>query len=395
MATPEDRTTYMDHNATTPTDPRVVEAMLPFFSEAYGNPSSPYALAQETRQAVEWARGTVADALSCDPAEVVFTSGGSESDNIAIKGVALSKLEGRGHIVTSSVEHHAVLHTCEYLRDKLGFDVTFLPVSPGGLVDPVDVSRALRDDTILISIMYANNETGTVQPLEEIGRIARERDVPFHTDAVQAIGKIPVDVQTLGATFLAASAHKFYGPKGVGVLYVRKGARFHPLSHGGNHERGVRPGTENVAGIVGLAKALELAVDDMPRESERLSKLTQRLVSGVVDGIPDVSLNGDPASGIPGTANIAFHYVEGESVVLALDMEGFAVSTGSACTTDSADPSHVLSAMGVAPNVAQGSVRFGLGRSNTEEDVERLLSVLPGIVERLRAMSPLTPRKDS
>ena len=394
MATSDDRTTYMDHNATTPTDPRVVEAMLPFFSEKYGNPSSPYTLAQETRRAVEWARGTVADALNCDPVEVVFTSGGSESDNIAIKGVALSRLEGRGHIITSRIEHHAVLYTCEYLRDKLGFDVTFLPVSGAGIVDAGDVARAVRDDTILISIMYANNEIGTIQPLEEIGRIARERGVPLHTDAVQAIGKIPVDVEALGATFLAVSAHKFYGPKGVGVLYVRKGARFHPLSHGGSHERGVRPGTENVAGIVGLAKALEIAVADMPREAKRLSKLTEKLVGGVTQRIQDVSLNGDPASGIPGTANIAFHYVEGESVVLALDMEGFAVSTGSACTTDTADPSHVLSAMGVAPNVAQGSVRFGLGRSNTDEDVERLLEVLPGIVERLRAMSPLTPRKN-
>ncbi len=394
MGTKGSATTYMDHNATTAADPRVVEAMLPYFSERYGNPSSPYGMAHQTRDAVEWARRTVADALACDTTEVVFTSGGSESDNIAIKGVALLNLEARGHIITSEIEHHAVLNSCGYVRDELGFDVTFVGVDSDGLIDPEDVRRACRDDTRLITIMHANNEVGTIEPLEEIGRIARERGILFHTDAVQAVGKIPVKVDALGVDLLAMSAHKFYGPKGVGALYVRRGTRFHPLSHGGSHERGVRPGTENVPGIVGLAKAIEIATSGMANEAARLEALTRRLVEGAIAAVSDVTLNGHPDRRIPGTANLAFHYVEGESVVLALDMEGFAVSTGSACTTDSAEPSHVLSAMGVPANVAQGSVRFGLGRANTEDDVDRLLEVLPGIVQRLRAISPLAPGRN-
>ncbi len=382
----------MDHNATTPTDPRVVEAMLPFFSTNFGNPSSPYGMAQETRRAVEWARRTVAEVISCRPEELVFTSGGSESDNIAIKGTALRHLGSGGHIITSKIEHHAVLNTCDYLRKTLGFDVSYLPVDSFGLVDPADLLDSLRDDTILISIMHVNNEVGTIQPLEEIGRIARDRRIPFHTDAVQAVGKIPVDVDALGADFLAMSAHKFYGPKGVGALYVRKGARFDPLSHGGGQERGMRPGTENTPGIVGLATAIELAAGSMGEEALRLTRLTKHLVEGIEKRIPDVTLHGHRDRLVPGTANISFEYVEGESVVLSLDMEGFAVSTGSACTTDSPEPSHVLSAMGVAPNAAQGSVRFGLGRGNTDDHVERLLDVLPRILERLRAISPFAPR---
>lgn len=385
-------TIYMDHNATTPTDPRVVDAMLPYFGEKYGNPSSPYSMSQDTKRAIEWARETVAGALSCDPRTIVFTGGGSESDNIAVKGVALSKLEERGHIITSRIEHHAVLHSCEYVRDRLGFDVTFVGVDPSGAVDPAEVEEACRPDTALITIMHANNEVGVIEPLEEIGRIARQRGILFHTDAVQSVGKVPVDVGVLGADLLALSAHKFYGPKGVGALYVRAGATLDPLSHGGSHEWGMRAGTENVPGIVGLAKALELAVSDIDAEQERLRFLTGRLEDGILRRIPEVSINGVRGVRIPGTTNVAFHYVEGESVTLALDMQGVAASTGSACTTDNAEPSHVLSAMGVETNVAQGSVRFGLGRHNTEEEIDRVLEILPGIVERLREMSPLYRR---
>ena len=382
-------TIYMDHNATTPTDPRVVEAMLPYFSEMYGNPSSPYSMAQDTKRAIEWARETVAQSLSCDPRTIVFTSGGSESDNIAIKGVVLSRLDQRGHVITTRIEHHAVLHACQYVRDRLGFDVTFLDVDEAGFVDPAEVERACRPDTVLITIMHANNEVGVIEPLEEIGRITRGRGILFHTDAVQSVGKIPVDVESLGVDILAISAHKFYGPKGAGALYIRRGVTFDPLSHGGSHEWGMRAGTENVPGIVGLAKALDICVSGIEVEGERLRSLTRRLEDGIIERIPDVSINGDREHRIPGTTNIAFRAVEGESVVLALDMEGIAASTGSACTTDDAEPSHVLSAMGVSSNVAQGSVRFGLGRHNTEDEVDRVVGVLPGIVERLRAMSPL------
>jgi cysteine desulfurase len=385
---------YMDHNATTPTDPRVLEAMLPFFDQHFGNPSSPYGIAQDTRSAVEQAREDVASAIGCAPREIVFTSGGTESDNTALKGVAFSRPDRRGHMITTAVEHHAVLHTASYLRDRFGFEVTFLPVDGQGVVDPEDVSRALRDDTVLVSVMLANNEIGTIEPVSEVAAISRERGVLVHTDAVQAIGKIPIDVDELGVDLLSMSAHKVYGPKGVGFLYVRKGVSFDSLSHGGSHEWNVRAGTENVPGIVGLAAALRLAVDDLPNESARLRALTQRLERGIRERIPDVSVNGHPSKRIPGTLNVALHYVEGESAVLALDMEGIAVSTGSACTTDSAEPSHVLSAMGVPANEAQGSVRFGLGRSTREPDVDKVIDVLPGIVERLRAISPLYRQRD-
>jgi cysteine desulfurase len=386
-------TIYMDNNATTPTDPRVVEAMLPYFSGVYGNPSSPYSMAQDARRAVERAREAVAGALSCDPRTIVFTSGGTESDNTAIKGVALAHLDRPGHMITTRIEHHAVLHACEYVRDRLGFDVTFLDVDGAGIVDPGDVERACRPDTVLITVMLANNEVGVIEPLAEIGEIARRRGILFHTDAVQGVGKIPVDVEALGVDMLAMSAHKFYGPKGVGALFVRRGATFDPLSHGGSHEWGVRPGTENVPGIVGLATALEICVAGIDEEQARLTSLTRRLEEGVLDRIPDTSINGLRAPRIPGTTNIAFRAVEGESVVLALDMEGVSASTGSACATDDAEPSHVLSAMGIPSNVAQGSVRFGLGRHNTEAEVDHVIGLLPGIVERLRAMSPLYRRK--
>lgn len=382
-------TIYMDHNATTPTDPRVVEAMLPYFSSDYGNPSSGYGLAQETRRAVERARGAVAEVLSTEPRSIVFTSGGSESDNIAIKGVLLAGPGRGGHMITSKIEHHAVLRTCQYVRDRYGVDVTFVGVDGDGRVDPAEVADACRDDTILISIMHANNDVGVIEPLAEVGEVARSRGIHFHTDAVQAVGKIPVSVDGLGVDFLAMSAHKFYGPKGVGALYVRQGVKFDALAHGGSQEWGKRAGTENVPGIVGLATALELAVGDMEAEGKRLNELVDRLERGVMQTISDVTVHARGADRIPGTTNMAFGYVEGESMVLALDMEDVAVSTGSACTTDSAEPSHVLSAMGVPPNVAQGSVRFGLGRHTTVDDVDRVLELLPPIVERLRSLSPL------
>ncbi|MFH1689415.1 MAG: cysteine desulfurase family protein [Candidatus Eisenbacteria bacterium] len=383
----------MDHNATTPMDPLVLEAMLPYFGESYGNPSSPYELARGTRLAVEEARETVASAMGCTPREIAFTSGGTESDNTAIKGVAFANLERRGHIVTTSIEHHAVLHTVAYLRDRFDFDVTFVGVDATGTVDPAEVERACRPDTVLVSVMLANNEVGTIQPVREIAALARERGILIHTDAVQAVGKVPVNVNELGVDLLSMSSHKIYGPKGAGFLYVRKGVTFDPLSHGGSHEWSVRAGTENVPGIVGLATAVRLAVEAIPQESVRLNDLTTRLEDGIVGAVPEVSVNGHPTNRLPGTLNVAIRYVEGESIVLALDMEGIAVSTGSACTTDSAEPSHVLSAMGVPANVAQGSVRFGLGRSTTRADVARVLAVLPGVIERLRSISPLYHRK--
>ncbi len=380
---------YMDNNATTSTDPRVLEAMLPYFTERFGNPSSPHGLAHEPRAAVERAREQVASGLGCKPAEVIFTSGGSESDNAAIKGVAFAQLPRGGHIITSVIEHHAVLATCEYLEREFGFAVTYLPVDADGLVSALDVGHAVRNDTCLITVMQVNNEVGTIQPLDEISDIARERGIPFHTDAVQAVGKVSVNVDVLGVDLLSLSAHKFYGPKGVGALYVRAGTGMHAFTHGGGQERGMRAGTENVPGIVGLGKAVELAVDETERARVRLAALRDRLQNTLLREIPDVVLNGHREKRIGGTANLSFLYVEGESIVLSLDMEGIAVSTGSACTTDAAGPSYVLAAMGIKPNVAQGSVRFGLGRYTTEADVDRVIALMPGIVERLRAISPL------
>ena len=380
---------YMDSNATTATDPRVLEAMLPYFTERFGNPSSPYGMAHDPRAAVERAREQVASGLGCKPSEVIFTSGGSESDNAAIKGVAFARLPGRGHIITSAIEHHAVLVTCEYLEREFGFAVTYLAVDADGVVSASDVERAVRDDTCLITLMQVNNEVGTIQPLKEVGDIARERGILFHTDAVQAVGKVSVDVDALGVDLLSLSAHKFYGPKGVGALYVRAGTRMHALTHGGGQERGMRAGTENVPGIVGLGEAVELAVDETESECVRLTVLRDRLQDSLLREIPDVVLNGHREKRIPGTANLSFLYVEGESIVLSLDMEGIAVSTGSACTTDAQGPSYVLEAMGIEPNVAQGSVRFGLGRYTTEADVDRVAGLMPGIVERLRTISPL------
>ncbi|MDV4341745.1 cysteine desulfurase NifS [Methanoculleus sp. YWC-01] len=380
------RSVYMDHAATTPVRPEVARAMLPYFSERFGNPSSLYALAHEAKEAVEEARGRVAAAIGASPEEVFFTSGGTEADNWAIKGVAL---RGKGdHIVTSSIEHHAVLHTCESL-EKQGYRVTYLPVDEFGRVDPVAVEEAITDATILVSVMAANNEIGTIQPIRAIAEVAHDHKIPFHTDAVQAIGAFPVDVDEMGADLLALSAHKFGGPKGTGALYVRKRTRIGTFMDGGAQERGKRAGTENVPGIVGLGRAIELAVAGMPRNAPRLAAMRDRLIRGILDAIPDTRVNGHPTERLANNVNVAFRYVEGESILLMLDALGIAASTGSACTSASLEPSHVLTSCGLAPEHAHGSLRLTLGYANTEEDVDYVLEVLPGIIERLRAISPL------
>ena len=379
---------YLDHAATTPADPEVVAAMLPWHSQEFGNPSTVYSLGLSAAEALQEARETVARAIVCSPEEVYFTSGGTESDNWALKGAA-DALEAKGkHIITSSIEHHAVLETTEYL-EKRGFEVTRVPVDSGGLVDPEDVRRAFRPDTILISIMHANNEVGTIQPIAEIGRIAKEAGVLFHTDAVQTGGKIPLDVDALGVDLLSMSAHKFYGPKGVGLLYMRKKTKITPLLHGGGQERGRRAGTHNVPGIVGLAKALELAEARMAADAAREAPLRDRLWSGLEASIPCIFQNGDPAHRLPCNLNVRLEGIEGESMILMLDMEGICVSSGSACTTGSLEPSHVLLAMGIPAENAHGSLRVTLGRSTTDEDIDYFLEVFPPIVARLREMSPV------
>ncbi|KUK60959.1 MAG: Aminotransferase, class V [Methanoculleus marisnigri] len=378
----------MDHAATTPTRPEVVEAMLPYFSERFGNPSSLYTLAREAEEAVEEARGRVAAAIGASPEEVFFTSGGTEADNWAVKGVAAASRKKGDHIVTSSIEHHAVLHTCRAL-DKQGYRVTYLPVDEFGRVEPERVEEAITDKTVLVSVMAANNEIGTVQPVRAIAAVAHDHGVPFHTDAVQAIGAFPVDVNEIGADLLAISAHKFGGPKGVGALYVRRKTRIGTFMDGGAQEQGRRAGTENVPGIVGLGKAIDLAVAGMARNAFRNAAMRDRLIRGILETIPDTRLNGHPVERLANNVNVAFRYVEGESILLMLDARGIAASTGSACTSASLEPSHVLTACGLPPEHAHGSLRLTLGHRNTEEDVDYVLSVLPGVIERLRGMSPL------
>lgn len=383
------RTIYLDHAATTATDPRVVDAMLPFFAEEYGNPSSLYRLAARAQAAVDRARETVAGVLGARPREVVFTGSGTESDNLAIRGAAFAA-RGRGnHIITTPVEHGAVLHTCEQLERDFGFEVTYLPVDAHGLVDPDDVGRAITDRTVLVSVMYANNEIGTVQPIAEIGRIARRRGVLLHTDAVQAGGSLDLDVERLGVDLLSLSGHKFYAPKGVGILYVREGTPLLPTLTGGGQERGLRSGTENVPYIVAIAHALALAHDDLEAEGARLSALRDRLIRGVLAEIPDAELTGHPTRRLPNNASFCFPGIEGEALLLNLDLEGICASTGSACASRSEGPSHVLTAVGMDVTAARGSLRLTLGRENTGEDVDRVLEVLPAIVGKLRAMSPV------
>ena len=379
---------YLDHAATTPTHPEIVKAMLPYFTDIFGNPSSIYSCGQEAKAAMEEARAKVATFIGAHSEEIVFTSGGTEADNLAIKGVAYANEHKGNHIITASIEHHAVIEPCKFLEAG-GFRVTYLPVDRYGMVDPYDVKKAITDKTILISIMHANNEVGTIQPVGEVGRIAREADIYLHTDAVQTVGHIPVNVDELGVDMLSMSAHKFYGPKGIGALYVRKGVRLHSLMHGGEQEKKRRAGTENVPAIVGLGKATELAQQEMGKEVEQLTHLRDKLVTGLSERIEHINLNGHPTKRLPNSVNISIDFVEGESMILNLDLDGICASTGSACTSSSLEPSHVLLALGLPPEQAHCSLRFTLGRGNTEEDIERVLEVLPRIVSRLRAMSPL------
>lgn len=383
---------YLDHAATTPVHPDVLDEMLPYFSGTFGNPSSFYQRGREARRALENARQRIARILGADTGEIYFTACGTESDNWAIKGTA-GKLQNKGkHIITSSIEHHAVVHPCQAL-EKQGFSVTWLPVDSDGLVDPQDVRRALRPDTILVSIMMANNEIGTIQPIEEIARICREAGVVFHSDAVQAAGTLPIDARKLGADLLSFSAHKIYGPKGTGVLYIRKGLRIENYLDGGAQEKNRRGGTENVAGIVGMARAFEIAAENMAANNEHLKKLRDRLIDQLLSRIPHVRLNGHREKRLANNANLSFEFIEGESILLMLDHYGYECSSGSACTSGSLDPSHVLLGIGLPHEIAHGSLRVSFGYKNTIEEVDRLVQDLEKIVQRLRDMSPLYETK--
>jgi len=379
-----ERTIYLDHAATTALDPRVLEAMIPYFTTEYGNASSIYTLGRHAMQAIDRSREQVAEVLHSRPTEIAFVGCGSESDNLAIKGMAFASQKKGNHIITSSIEHHAVLHTCEYL-DRFGFQTTYLPVDEYASVNPDDVGRAITDKTVLVSVMYANNEVGTIEPIAEIGRICRAKKVPFHVDAVQAGGAVPLDVVALNVDMLSLSAHKFYGPKGMGVLYVRQGMRILPQMQGGSQERGRRAGTENIAGIVGTTTALRLAQEEMAQVTPRVTALRNRLIERVLT-IPRSRLTGHSTHRLPNNASFCFEGVEGESILLSLDMLGIAASTGSACTSGSIDPSHVLIAMGFAPEWSHGSLRLTLGKENTEADINAVASALPGIVEKVRGL---------
>ncbi len=379
------RRVYLDHNASTPVHPEVMEAMLPYFGERFGNPSSVHTFGREAREGLEIAREQIAHVLRVGKEEIVFTSGGTESDNMAVKGVAMA--HRRGHIITSQIEHHAVLRAVQYL-ETLGFEVTYVPVDQGGMVDPDDVRRALRPDTVLISIMHANSEVGTLQPVAVIGRIAREREIPFHVDGVQTFGKVPVDLDAFGIDLLSFSSHKIYGPKGVAGLYIHKGTKMVSVQHGGDHERRRRAGTENVAGIVGFGKAVEIRARDMAEEAVRVTALRDRLWKGISARVPEVRLNGHPTERLPGTCNMCFRHVESESIVLGLDLKGIGLSAGSACTSGSIEPSYVLVAMGVPLDWAMGSVRCSLGRSTTVADIDYVIDCAEPLVGKLRSAMP-------
>lgn len=382
---------YLDYSSTSPTAPEVLEAMLPYLKEGYGNPSSIYRLAQEAREAVDSSREEVADLLGTHPSEIYFTGGGTEANNWAIKGIAFASKKKDNHLITSKIEHHSVLRVCQYL-ETLGFRVTYVDVDKYGVVDTDQIVDSITRETALITIMYANNEVGTIQPVNEIAKLAKEKGVPFHTDAVQVVGKVPVDVAELSADLLSISGHKFYGPKGIGVLYIKRGTKLHPLLHGGHHEGGMRAGTENVPGIVGLGRASQLAREGI-KEEERIKRLRNRLWEGLSSRIDDLLLNGHPVKRLAGTLNVCVKYVEGESMLLHLDMEGIAASSGSACTSSSLEPSHVLTAMGIPPEVAHGSIRFTLGKETTQDEIEKVIEVLPPIVEKLRAISPFGKKR--
>jgi cysteine desulfurase len=382
------RNVYLDHNATTPVHPEVFEAMKPYFVDKFGNASSIYSIGREAKAALEDSRERSAAILGCKPTEIYFTSGGTESDNFAIKGVAFANRKKGQHIVTSPIEHHAVMRSCEFL-EKEGFEITTLPVDSDGIVDPDELKKAIRKNTILVTIMYANNETGIVQELPALVKAAHDNGVIFHTDAVQATGKIPYKIPQLDCDLLSISAHKLYGPKGVGILYIKSGIKIQPWNEGGGHERGKRAGTESVANAVAITKTLEIAYRDMDKENARLLAMTNKFLSLVREKIPDIHLNGSLTKRVPNTLNISFRAIEGESVILSLDMNGIAVSSGSACTSGAMDPSHVLLAMGIKPDLAHGSIRFSFGRANKEDDIEYTVEILAREVERLRKISPL------
>lgn len=385
---------YFDNAATTAVESEVVEAMLPYFTEIYGNASSPHGFGREAHKVMEKAREQVADLIGAAPEEIYFTSGGTESDNLAIFGVLEAQEKKGKHIITSSIEHHAILHTCEYLEKARGVEVTYLPVDENGLVNPKDVEAAIRPDTVLITIMLANNEIGTIEPIAEIAEIAKKHGVTFHTDAVQAVGAIPVDVNELKVDLLTLTAHKVYGPKGIGALYIRKGTRIKPIIHGGSHERNMRAGTESVAQMAGLGKAAEIAKKELNENAVRLTQLRDKMISETLKAIPHSRLNGDPKKRLPNNVNMSFSFVEGEALLLMLDMKGIACSSGSACTSGSLDPSHVLLAIGLDHETAHGSLRVTLGRHTTEEEVDYFLKELPPVIERLRMMSPLRPTEE-
>lgn len=379
---------YLDHAATTPTRSEVVDAMLPYFTQQFGNPSSVYEVARINRKAVDEARSMVANALGATSDEIFFTSGGTEADNWAIKGIAEAYEQKGKHIITSAIEHHAVLHTCQYLEKK-GYQVTYLPVDEYGQISIQDLKEAIQEDTILITIMYANNEIGTIQPIEAIGKIAKEHNIIFHTDAVQAVGHVPIHVKEMNIDLLSLSGHKLYGPKGIGALYIRKGVRIKPFIHGGAQERNRRAGTENVPAIVGLAKAIELSMKEMEESNHKIIELRDYLIKGIQEAIPHIRLNGHPTERLPGNVNFSFRFIEGESLLIGLDMHGIYASSGSACTSGSLDPSHVLLAIGLPHEIAHGSLRITLGPENTKEEMNYVLETLPQIVQRLRDMSPL------
>ena len=380
---------YLDNAATTKMKDSVIAAMLPYFSETFGNASSTYTSAgQEARKALTEARGKVASAIGAEEKEIFFTSGGSEADNWAIKGVALKNKDKGNHIITTTVEHHAVLHTCEFL-EKQGFKVTYVPVDEFGMVNPKDIENAITDETILVSVMFANNEIGTINPIKEIGAICREKGVYFHTDAVQAAGAVPIDVKEMNIDLLSMSAHKFHGPKGVGALYIRRGVKIENLLHGGAQELGRRATTENVAGIVGMAQALTEAVDGMEEKTKKLVKLRDRIIDGILETVPYTRLNGHRTERLPNNTSFCFRYIEGESLLLSLDMMGYVVSSGSACTSGSLDPSHVLLGIGLPHEIAHGSLRASLSEFTTEEEVDSFIKAVGPIVQRLRDMSPL------
>ncbi|NIM02771.1 cysteine desulfurase NifS [bacterium] len=383
------RRIYLDHAATTPVHPQVAEVMAPYFSKDFGNPSTLYSYGREAKGALEEARAKVARLIGAkQPEEIVFTSGGTEADNFALCGIAWANQKKGNHIITSSIEHHAVINVCKFL-EKRGFKVTYLPVDKEGLVDPQEVEKTITEGTILVSIMHANNEIGTVEPIEEIAKIVKEKGIYFHTDAVQTLGHLPINVDKMRVDLLAMSAHKLYGPKGVGALYIKKGTKIVPFLYGGEQENKRRASTENVAGIVGFGEACSLAQKDMAEEEKRLVYLRDKLIEGILKRIKHSRLNGHPEKRLPGNVNVSLEGVEGESMLLQLDLAGVCASSGSACTSSILEPSHVLTAIGISPEVAHSSLRFTLGKENNEEDINYVLKVLPGIVEKLRSMSPI------